>query len=149
MSARKTYRIEVNDPEAIEKIEEMTKHYVTEGKNLVDAVVDHAQHYLAKKKKDFTLVTESELLRLSRERGYTTGKSSIVQYRRKGILRDKDGPWFFQNSENRVVYKLEKMMDFLATRHQYPKSRLSHPDKNDSRIRTATKARVVSREPAA
>jgi hypothetical protein len=139
--SRKTYSIEVHDRTAIQQIDEMLKYYVADGKNIVDAMIDYANQFNRKPKRA-RLVTESELLELSKQEGLTTGKSSIVQYRRKGVLKDKTGPWVFQNNEHRVVYDLDKMLTFLKERSLSPKSRLSRQPKKNTNANRSSKRRV-------
>lgn len=124
---RKTYVIRVEDPSDREAVEKMLQHYIVNGKNLSDAVVDQAKQFVAKNSSPCTLVTENQLVEIcQKELGWTTARSSIVQYRRRGLLQDKDGPWFFQNKQNRVLYNLEKMLDFINQRRERPKSRIKH-----------------------
>lgn len=124
--ALKTYRLEVDTQEQVDALEFLTKKSVVKGKNLVDAVSEFAINYYNRhSEKGPTLVTEAELIRIAREAGLTTGKASIVQYRRKGVLQDKKGKrWYFQNDQHKVIYNLEKMMEFLKMRHQSPKSHI-------------------------
>lgn len=139
MSVRKTYSLTVNSEEEKQEIDTLVKRYVTEGKNITQAVVELARKHNARFKPKFTLVSELELLNIAKKRGLTVGKSSIVQYRRKGVLKDEKGPWYFQNSEHRVVYNLEKMLEFLERRSKRPKSRII--PKNA--ITTPQSARVI------
>lgn len=124
--ALKTYRLEVESQLQIEAIEFLTKSYVVKGKGIVDAVSDYAIEFYNKERlrKEFTLVTENELIEKAKEKGLKCGKSSVVQYRRKGVLKDETGPWFFQNQQHKVVYKLEPMLAFLEKRSKSPKSRI-------------------------
>jgi len=125
--ALKSYKINVETQQDMEAMEFLIKDHIAMGKNLVNAVTEYAQKYYkrrSKRKSAPTLVTEAELLKIAKERGLTTGKSSIVQYRRKGVLCDKSGPWYFQNAQNKLVYKLEPMLGFLENRHREPKTRI-------------------------
>lgn len=116
-------------------MDELIKKYVIKGKDLTDAVIELAE---SSRKGKYTLVTESELLEEAKKVGLATGRTSLVQYRKAGVLKDKDGPWVFQNDKNRVVFKLEKMLPFLKERGKAPKSRL----KPNAR----SKKRAVSRK---
>lgn len=122
----KTYSISVETPLEREAIEFLSKNYVVKGKNLKDAVAEYAINFYNKErlKQKPTLVSENELIEIAQQRGLSTGKSSVVQYRRKGVLQDHNGPWYYQNKEHKVVYNLEKMLKFLEQRSRAPKSRI-------------------------
>lgn len=122
----KTYIVPAQSQLEVDAFEFLSKNYVVQGKSLRDAISEFAVSYYNRNRLDkpFTLVTENELLARAQELGLQTGKSSIVQYRRRGILQDEDGPWFFQNQQHKVVYNLEKMIDFLKARAKNPKSRI-------------------------
>lgn len=124
---KKTYSIRINNPDEIAAIEYLTKSAILQGKSLAQAIAEYAKSFYIKEytKSKFTPVTENQLIDRARKEGLTTGKASIVQYRRKGVLQDKDGTkWFFQNDQHKIVYNLEKMLAFLKERHRTPKSRM-------------------------
>lgn len=121
--ATKTYRLIVKSAEDIEAMESLIRQKIVEGKNLVDAVVDFAK----KEKEAYSgprLVTEVELMEEAKKAGLPTAKISVIQYRRKGVLADSKGPWYFQNKENKLVYDLDKTLEFLKQRNKAPKSRI-------------------------
>lgn len=124
--ALKTYSITAETPEQIEAMEFVVRSFIIQGKNLNDALFGFAQDYYDKNKNKvpFTMVSEAELLRIAQAEGLTTGKSSVVQYRRKGVLKDESGNWFYQNDQRKLVYNLEKMLEFLRLRHDHPKSHI-------------------------
>lgn len=124
--AIKTYRLVVNSEPEKDAIEFLIRSSILKGKNLVDSVVEHA----LKTKKEYKgpkLVTEAELIAEARKAGLKTAKISVIQYRRKGLLKDSKGPWVFQNRENKVLYDLDKTLEFLKSRSKAPKSRIPMP----------------------
>lgn len=125
--ALRSYKIDVQTKQDLEAMEFLIRDQIYKGKNLVEAVTSFAKEHQKKtlQKESYpTLVTENQLLEIAKEKGFTTGKSSIVQYRQKGVLKDENGPWYFQNAQHKIVYHLEPMLKFLEARFNEPKSRI-------------------------
>jgi hypothetical protein len=129
----KTYAITVETELEKNAMEFLKKKSIAKGLGIRDALVNFAISFYEKEnnnsKSKEILVTEVELLNIAREKGLSVAKSSVVQYRNKGILRDKNGPWFFQNERRNLVYDLDKMLLFLELRAKAPKSRIKDTKK--------------------
>lgn len=96
------------------------------GKGVQESILELMEGYSRFNKPEFDLVSETELMDRCRKLGYPTTQGTIKVYRRRGVLQDKDGLWFFKNDEGKVRYNWPKMKEFLKDRKENPNSRINN-----------------------
>lgn len=122
----KTFSLRVRSEKDVKLLGDFHKVAVKDGKGVQETVLEMMRNFVKfHKPGDVTLVTERELLERSKKLGFTAVHGTIKSYRRDGVLKDDEGPFYFSNKDGKIVYVWEKMKAFLKQRAKDPYSRLN------------------------
>ena len=121
----KTLSLRVKSSKDLKTVSEFQNVAIFKGLDVQETLISFLESFIQyNKPPDIVLVSEKELMDRCEKLGFLTRRDTIKVYRRRGVLKDETGNWFFKNKTGHVRYNWTKMKVFLKDRKDNPNTRI-------------------------